>query len=236
MADTSLSAATAASPFADDEKTLEQILVQRIVAGDRQAFEQLMRRHNRRLFRLARATLRNDADAEDALQEAYLAAYRAMGQFRGAAAVGTWLSRLVLNECLGRLRRQARRDNVIPMQSLHDDTRVDAMTTPDHHSPEQALLRSELRALLERKLDALPESFRLVFVLRCVEEMSVEETAAYLEIPEATVRSRLFRARSQLRDALVQEIDLAQRDVYEFGGEHCDRIVNKVLSRLEQLP
>ncbi|HJW02753.1 MAG TPA: RNA polymerase sigma factor [Azospira sp.] len=236
MADTSLTAAAFDLPPGDDEKTLEQTLVQRIVAGDRKAFELLMRRHNRRLFRLARATLRNDADAEDALQEAYIAAYRAMGQFRGAAAVGTWLSRLVLNECLGRLRRQARRDNVIPMQSLHDDTRVDAMTTPDHDSPEKALLRSELRALLERKLDALPESFRLVFVLRCVEEMSVEETAAYLEIPEATVRSRLFRARSQLRDALAQEIDLAQRDVYEFGGGHCDRIVNNVLSRLEQLP
>ena len=232
MSDTFNASAAFATPAGDDE----QALVQRIVAGDPSAFELLMRRHNRRLFRLARATLRNDADAEDALQEAYISAYRSIGQFRGAAAVGTWLSRLVLNECLGRLRRQARRNNVIPMQSMNDDTRVDTMSTSDHNSPEQALLRSELRALLERQLDALPASFRLVFVLRCVEEMSVEETAAYLEIPEATVRSRLFRARSLLRDALAQEIDLAQRDVYEFGGEHCDRIVKKVLARLEPMP
>lgn len=227
MSDTS---ALLAAP-ADDE----QALVQRIVAGDHTAFELLMRRHNRRLFRLARATLRNDADAEDALQEAYFAAYRAIGQFRGGAALGTWLSRLVLNECLGRLRRQARRDNVIPMQSMNDDTRVDAMTTSENNSPEKALLRAELRTLLERKLDALPESFRLVFVLRCVEEMSVEETASCLDIPEATVRSRLFRARSLLRDSVAQEIDMAQRDVYDFGGEHCDRIVRHVLLRLEKL-
>lgn len=216
----------------DDEKSL----VLRIVAGDRTAFELLMRRYNRRLFRLARATLRNDADAEDALQEAYLAAYRTLDQFRGAAALSTWLSRLVLNECLGRLRRQARRDNVIPMQSMHDDTGVDTMSTPDHDSPEKTLLRSELRALLERKLDALPESFRLVFVLRCVEEMSVEETAAYLDIPEATVRSRLFRARNLLQDSISQEIDMAERDVYNFGGEHCDRVVKRVLLRLEEMP
>lgn len=229
MSDT---AAVLAPPAAADD---EFALVQRIVASERPAFEILMRRHNRRLFRLARATLRNDADAEDALQEAYIAAYRGLAQFRGGAALGTWLSRLVLNECLSRLRRQARRDNVIPMQSMHDATRVDTMTTPDNDSPEK-LLRAELRALLERKLDALPESFRLVFVLRCVEEMSVEETAAYLDIPEATVRSRLFRARSLLQDTVAQEIDMAQRDVYDFGGAHCDRIVNNVLSRLEEMP
>ena len=221
------------SPESDDGVAL----VRRIVTGDRAAFEALMRRYNRRLFRLARATLRNHAEAEDALQEAYLTAYRNLGQFRGEAALGTWLSRLLLNECLGRLRRQARRDNVIPMQSMHDDTRVDTMmSTPDSHSPEKLLLRSELRALLEQKLDALPESFRLVFVLRCVEEMSVEETAAALDIPEATVRTRLFRARSLLRDALTQEIDMAQRDIYEFGGAHCDHIVKQVLARLEEMP
>lgn len=218
-------------PIPDGE---DQQLVQRIVAGDRCAFELLMRRHNRRLFRLARATLRNDAEAEDALQEAYLAAYRGIGQFRGASALGTWLSRLVLNECLGRLRRQARRDNVIPMQKTYDDIEPTAMAITDNDSPEKALLRAEWRALLERKLDALPETFRIVFVLRCVEEMSVEETAACLDIPEATVRSRLFRARGLLRESVAQEIDMSQGDVYEFGGAHCDRIVARVLLRLEE--
>jgi RNA polymerase sigma factor (sigma-70 family) len=215
---------------ADDEAAL----VRRVAAGDRLAFELLMRRHNRRLFRLARSTLRNDADAEDALQEAYLAAYRSIGQFRGDAALSTWLSRLVLNECLGRVRKQARRDNVIPMRSSGDETEFDAMPTPDTDSPEKSAMRAETRALLEHKLDELPEAFRSVFVLRCVEEMSVEETASCLDVPEATVRSRLFRARALLREALAEEVDLAQRDVYEFGGAHCDRIVARVLSRLER--
>ena len=109
------------------------------------------------------------------------------------------------------------------------------MVTTEADSPEKALMRAELRALLERKLDELPETFRLVFVLRCVEEMSVEETASCLDIAEATVRSRLFRARSLLRESVAQEIDMAQRDVYEFGGVHCDRIVAHVLLRLKYI-
>jgi RNA polymerase sigma factor (sigma-70 family) len=224
-------ASSAPSPSQSED---ERALVLRVVAGDRTAFELVMRRHNRRLFRLARATLRNDAEAEDALQEAYLTAYRSMVQFRGDAALGTWLSRLVLNECLGRIRRQTRRDNVIPLQRSQDDTELDTVVTTDANSPEQALMRSELRTLLESKLDALPEAFRIVFVLRCVEEMSVEETARCLSIPEATVRSRHFRARSLLRDSVSQEIDMAQRDVYEFGGAHCDRVVARVLARLQE--
>jgi RNA polymerase sigma factor (sigma-70 family) len=211
-------------------------LIARIVAGDRSAFEHLMRRHNRRLYRLARATLRNDAEAEDALQEAYLSAYRAIGRFRGESALSTWLSRLVLNECLGRLRRTARRDNVVPMVSscvsACEDVDAEAMKPSTAESPDGAFARTELRAMLERRIDALPDVFRTVFVLRCVEDMNVEETARCLDIPEATVRSRHFRARSMLREALAQDLDLAERDVFEFGGAHCDRIVATVLSRL----
>jgi RNA polymerase sigma-70 factor, ECF subfamily len=223
--------AVSGKPEGDDDRAL----VRRIAAGDRGAFEFLMRRYNRRLFRLARATLRNDTEAEDALQDAYIAAYRSIGQFRGDAALSTWLSRLVLNACLGRVRRQARRDNIVPMLDQHDNAEVDAMMTTESDLPEHALARTEMRALLERELDALPEVFRTVFVLRCVEEMSVEETASCLGIPEATVRSRHFRARQMLRASLAQEIDLAQRNVYEFGGARCDRIVARVLSRLEDM-
>jgi RNA polymerase sigma-70 factor (ECF subfamily) len=208
-------------------------IARRIVEGDRAAFELLMRRHNRRLYRMARATLRNDTEAEDALQDAYLHAYRSMNQFRGDSQLFTWLSRLVINECFTRLRRSARRQKVIPIVDTPDYIdHADAMTTHDDGAPDQALARSQVRALLERELDALPELFRVVFVLRSIEEMSVEETAQCLDIPEATVRSRHFRARSMLRESLAQALDLAQRDVFEFGGAQCDRIVANVLSKI----
>ncbi|MEJ8794788.1 RNA polymerase sigma factor [Trinickia caryophylli] len=203
-------------------------------AGDHAAFEQVMRRHNRRLYRLARATLRDDAEAEDALQDAYVAAFRAIARFRGDASLATWLSRLVLNECFARQRRGARRDNIAPMvhTSAVADFERHTMDPDQTSSPDHALMRTELRALLERQLDALPEAFRVVFVLRCVEELSVEETAQCLGIPEATVRSRHFRARSLLRESLAQQIDLAERDVFSFDGARCDRIVDGVLAKL----
>jgi RNA polymerase sigma factor (sigma-70 family) len=202
-----------------------------ITPGDRAAFEQLMRQYNRRLYRLARATLRDDAEAEDALQDAYFAAYRSIDQFRGESTLSTWLSRLVLNECFGRLRRGARRQKVIPMVSPTQE--MDAVPEPDSERPDRVLARAQMRDLLERKLDTLPEAFRLVFVLRSVEELSVEETAQTLGIPEATVRSRYFRAKGLLREALAQEVDLAERDVFEFGGQHCDRIVARVMERID---
>ena len=208
----------------------DQALVGRVVAGDHAAFEMLMRRHNRRLYRLARAALRNDAEAEDALQDAYLHAYQTLQQFRGEASLATWLSRLVLNECFGRLRRTRRRDNVIPIVS--SPTEMDTIADTDQDRPDRVTDRAQFRALIESKLDELPQEFRLAFVLRSIEELSVEEAAKILEIPEATVRSRHFRAKSLLRESLARELDLAERDVFEFGGAHCDRIVAGVLQQL----
>ena len=214
-------------------------LALQVAAGDSAAFARLMRQYNRRLFRLARVTLKHDSDAEDALQEAYLQAYRAIGKFRGEASLGTWLSQLVVNECLGRLRKQARRDGIasfVPTASEVEeaplDTEIDAMVTAPAEKPEDALSRAQLRTLIERRLDDLPESFAAVFVLRAVEELSVEETAQSLGIPEATVRSRYFRARGLLRESLALDLDSAQRDVFAFDGERCDRIVASVLARL----
>ncbi|HZR02416.1 MAG TPA: RNA polymerase sigma factor [Burkholderiales bacterium] len=226
-----MQAATQPAQFTRED---EHALAQAIAAGDRAAFELLMRRYNRRLYRLARATLRDDAEAEDALQEAYIHAYRSIGQFRGEAALGTWLSRLVLNECLGRLRRSSRRQNVLPIAGAIHEIDIDAMVQDTTPRPDEALVRRELRDMLERKIDALPDAFRVVFVLRSIEEMSVEEAAECLGIPEATVRSRHFRAKSLLREALAQEVDLAERDVFEFGGAHCDRIVAAVLARIDE--
>ncbi len=210
------------------------VLARRVAAGDRAAFEALMRRHNRRLYRLARATLGDPTEAEDALQESYVSAFRSIEEFRGDSSLFTWLARLVLNECLARQRRSARRQNIIPMLSSNTDVDVNAMCADDTISPERSLARVQLRSMLERKLNQLPESFRLVFICRSVEEMSVEETAECLGIAEATVRTRHFRAKSLLRESLAQELDLAERDVFEFGGAACDRVVAGVHGRLQE--
>jgi RNA polymerase sigma-70 factor (ECF subfamily) len=208
----------------------DMALAHRVAAGDRSAFDALMRINNRRLYRLARATMRNDAEAEEALQEAYIAAYRGMAGFRGESTLATWLSRMVLNECLGRLRKGARRQNVIPMVTSDE---MDSIHANEQEVPDKVLVRSEMRALIERKLGELPEDFRLVFVLRSVEELSVEETADSLGIEPATVRSRHFRARSLLRESLAREIDVAERDLFDFGGARCDRTVAAVNARLD---
>ena len=203
---------------------------------DADAFEALMRRHNRRLFRTARAILKEDAAAEDALQEAYVAVYRHADAFRGDASVATWLTRIVVNESLQALRRDRRHGVVVPLEARADedapgDVAEGVATQAD--GPERAAMRAELRRLIERKIDDLPEAFRAVFVLREVEEMNVDEVAACLDMPEATVRSRLFRAKARLRESIAREIDVAAQDVFGFAGARCDRIVARVLARIE---
>jgi RNA polymerase sigma-70 factor, ECF subfamily len=211
----------------------EASLVRSIAAGDRGAFTVLMRTHNRRLYRLARASLGDHAEAEDAVQDAYLSAYRSIGAFRGESTLSTWLSRLVLNECLGRQRKRLRRENVIPMVSFESTTEnVSGIAEEDGERPEQAAGRAQMRTILERKVGELPDVFRTVFVMRSVEELSVEETADMLGLTEETVRSRHFRARGMLRESLARDIDVAERDLFDFGGCHCDAIVARVLARL----
>jgi RNA polymerase sigma-70 factor (ECF subfamily) len=214
-------------------------LARRIEAGDLAAFEQLMRRHNRALFRTARAILKDDGEAEDAVQEAYLLAYRSIATFRGDARLSTWLTRIVANEAFGRLRKHARRAAILPLrvdddptarESAHDirtESEAPAMDRPDNMA-----LRREMRQLIEARIDALPDAYRVVFMLRAVEELSVEETAESLGIPESTVRTRFFRARSLLRESLAQDVDRAYVDAFGFAGERCDRIITHVLARL----
>ena len=194
-----------------------------------------MRRHNTRLFRVARAILKDDAEAEDALQDAYLDAYRHLAEFRGSAQLGTWLVRIVANHALMRLRRQKRDRVVVPFEPHHaESSERREMEVPDTsvELPPAATFRAELRRILERRIDELPVAFRTVFVMREVEDMTVEETAECLRIPPATVRTRLFRARALLREALARDIDLASGDVFGFAGARCDRIVTAVLARL----
>jgi RNA polymerase sigma-70 factor, ECF subfamily len=216
--------------LADDDASL----VRRVLAGDPAGFGLLMRRFNRRLYRLARAIVGNSAEAEDALQEAYLDAHRSLGQFRGDSSLATWLSRLVVNECLGRMRRNARRQNVIPMIPSPTDHEIESVPSDELGSPDAAADRAQMRAILERRIDALPEGFRTVFVMRSVEELTVEETAESLGIPAETVRSRHFRAKTLLREALAREVDIAERNLWGFAGERCDRIVARVLARIAE--
>ena len=210
-------------------------LVRRIAQGDQRAFEILMRQHNRMLYRIARSILKAEAEAADAVQEAYLAAYRNLGSFRGGSRLSTWLGRIVINEAYGRLRKQKRAAIIVPFdaqergeQRIQEGNMVDEKT----EQPEAAAMRAELRQLLERKIDELPAQFRTVFMLRDVEELTVEETAECLDVPAATVRTRAFRARALLRESLAQEIDVATVNAFGFAGERCDRIVAAVFDRL----
>ena len=219
----------------------DDALLRRIRAGDRDAFTDLMRRFNRRLYRVARSVLRDDAEAEDALQDAYLQAYRALPTFRGESALGTWLTRIVVNAALMRQRKTGRLADVIELGADFgsDDATVSGqpgVRLDDPAQPELAALRAQTRRLIETGIDKLPATFRTVFVLRAVEELTVEETAATLDIPEATVRTRYFRARAMLREALAREIDFAIEDAFGFDGARCDRIVDAVRRQLDAEP
>jgi RNA polymerase sigma-70 factor (ECF subfamily) len=226
-----------ATAAVDYVKLTDLEMAQCIASGDKGAFELLMRRHNQMLYRTARSILKDEAEAEDAVQEAYLLAYRGMSGFRGDAKLSTWLVRIVVNESIGRARKRSRGAEIIQLcGETQEDSEV-AERSMDKTLPEQpegAAQRAQTRRLLEAKIDELPDAFRTVFVLRALEELSVEESAVALGIPEATVRSRFFRARALLREALSKEIDLAYGDAFAFAGARCDRIVAGVLAKLEE--
>lgn len=224
-------APTPQTPPPEQASDLE--LATRASRGDAAAFECIMRRHNQLLFRTARSILKSDDETEDALQEAYLRAWRAIGSFREDARLSTWLARIVINESLGRLRRRSAL--VIPLDpavSATGETMESQVPGDPDHQPERVAMREEIRQLIERRIDRLPDAYRTVFVLRAVEEMSVADTAVVLDLTEATVRTRFLRARGMLRECLSRDIDLAVDDAFSFDGARCDRIVAGVLARL----
>jgi RNA polymerase sigma-70 factor, ECF subfamily len=219
-------------PYPDDLPDAE--LAALAARADTGAFEVLMRRYNQLLFRTARSILKTDEETQDAVQEAYLNAWRGLPTFRSDAKLSTWLVRIVINEALGRVRKRAG-TNVLPMDIMGGGQLPEpeeAMEADHDEQPDQIVGRAEIRRLMEARIDALPEAFRTVFMLRAVQELTVEEVAAALKIPEATVRTRFFRARSLLRESLSRDIDFALEDAFSFAGSRCDSIVANVLARI----
>lgn len=201
----------------------------RVLGGETALFEILMRRYNQRLFRVVRAIVQSDADAEDALQSAYLNAYTHLAQFEGGAAFSTWLTRIAINEALGRTRKRRRLGEI-------DFEEHEAMSplASDARSPEENAAAGETRALIERAVDALPEGHRLVFVMREVQQLSIAETAACLAISEDNVKVRLHRAKALLRDALYERVERVAGGAFPFMGARCDRIVAAVMARISR--
>jgi RNA polymerase sigma-70 factor, ECF subfamily len=200
-----------------------------VLSGDLPSFELLMRRYNQRLFRLARSVLKDDAEAEDVVQETYVRAYTALKSFEFRSSVATWLSRIALYEALGRKRRRES-GATVDLDELQDDVMSHAPREPI--TPEQNAAAAELRPVLEAAIDALPVAFRTVFVMRAVEQLSTQETAEALEILPETVKTRFFRAREMLRRELVSRVDALSPQAYPFLGERCNRIVETVLARI----
>lgn len=217
------------------ESSHDAELVSGAIAGNDAAFALIMRRYNRLLFRSVRSILKNDDDTEDAVQEAYLCAWRALATFRADAKLSTWLVRIAVNAALGRLRRQG--GQVVPLTTFMDTddiTPEQQMQANPDDQPDHSAMRTQLRRQIEARIDTLPDQFRTVFMLRGVEELNVEEVAAVLDIPEATVRSRFFRARGILREGLARDMDMAVGDAFSFAGPRCDKIVAGVLASIKQ--
>ncbi len=216
-----LSSTPAAPAAIPDEE-----VVRRVLSGEAALFEVLMRRHNQRVYRAIRALLRNEAEVEDAMQQAYLHAYAHLGQWNRAAAFRTWLLRIAVNEALSRL-RPARRLELLAVEG-EEEERMD----PDARDPERQAAGRELLALLEEGIDRLPALYRATFMLREVEGLSTAETAECLGVSAEAVKVRLHRARAALREGLVERAAGVARGAFPFDAPRCDRVVAGVLARL----
>jgi len=223
---------------ADAWRTLNDLPDDRLVElareRDLNAFEALMRRHNRRLFRVTRGVLRDNAAAEDAVQETYLRAFTRLDSYRPTGKFGAWLMRVALNEAL-MMRRRVRGDTV-SLEEIGGEVALPAESArTETPSADQYLEAAYARTLLEHAIDALPENFRMVFVLRVVEGLDVRETAECLELNPTTVRTRLFRAQRLLRGELVKRLRGESTEIFDFGADRCDRVVERVFENLAKL-
>lgn len=208
-------------------------LVALALARDEVAVRAILKANNRRLYRLARGILRNDAEAEDVVQETYVRAFTHLTEFRGASSLSTWLSRIALNEALGRLRRERLGVELNALsENAHNAQIIPFPLTSAEDDPEKSMARREIQHVIEDAIDELPGAFRLVFIARVVEGMSVEETAATFELKPGTVKTRLHRARTMLRDNVEKKIGPVVMEAFPFAGRRCDRLTEAVLKRL----
>ena len=208
-------------------------LVRRALTRDDTAFRTIMERHNRRLYRIARGILRNDSEAEDVVQEAYVKAFTRLGGFRGDSSLATWLSRITMNEALGRLRRERPPADLEAFETRRTEAQIIKFPqTGTSDDPERTMAQREILQLVERATDNLPEIFRIVFMTRAIEGMSTEDTANLLGLQPDTVKTRLHRARRLVRDELDKQIGPVLMDAFPFAGMRCARMTNAVLQRL----
>jgi RNA polymerase sigma-70 factor (ECF subfamily) len=205
----------------------EAELAERCLARDEDAVRELTRRYNQRLYRIARGIVRDDVEAEDVVQDTYVRALTGLDRFRGQSALGTWLTRIAINEALGRLRRTR------PTQPV-DDLALDTTLAAEDPDPERLMVIDQSRAMIEAAIDDLPDDFRGVFVARLVEGLSTEETAELFSLRPETVKTRLHRARARVRAHLEAQVGPAVREAFAFDGARCDRLTNAVLERLRQ--
>ncbi|MEA2782307.1 MAG: hypothetical protein QOK29_3851 [Rhodospirillaceae bacterium] len=211
-------------------------LVEQIRRGDMAAVTALMQQNNRVLWRIARGILKDETEAEDAVQDAYLNAFTHLGEFRGGSTLSTWLSRITVNEALRRLRRRRQTIDLHGIAETMATDHANSMAPPAASNPENAAARREIRRLVEEAIDALKPPFRVVFVMRVIEQMSIEETAEYLRLRPETVKTRLHRANQQLRERLGGELAAVFEGIFPFAGARCERLQRTVLMRLDLPP
>jgi len=222
--------ATLIKPVPSQDPRSDAEVVARVLGGETNLFEIVMRRYNQRLYRVARAILRNDSEAEDVMQDAYVRAYEHLGQFAGRAKFSTWLTRIAVHEALMRRRRGNRYQELQPMSEREEDP-MEAFPSMALN-PEQQASTSQIRGLLEEAVEQLPDAYRAVFILRDVEEMNTIETAAVLNLTEENVKVRLHRARALLRKSLFAKAGMERKEAFSFHATRCDRVVKNVFDRI----
>jgi RNA polymerase sigma-70 factor (ECF subfamily) len=217
------------SPARSDE-SLDHELIARVRKGEAAAFERLMRRYNQRLFRAARSVLRDDAEAEDVVQETFVRAYRHLADFKERSSLATWLTRIAIHEALARVRR-SRRFGCLDDGGDDHERRISQVQS-GRAGPEQETISRELRSVLVAAIDTLPQDLRIIFVLREVDGLSTVETSEILQVSTEAVRVRLHRARVALRTRVERTVGEGVRSLFEFAGARCDRTVARVFQRL----
>lgn len=223
---------TIAEPLAVPGELADEEIVRRVVAGERELFELLLRRYNQRVYRAVRAVLWHPDEVEDVMQQAYVSAYRHLNQFEGRSAFATWMTRIALREAAARNRKRGALLQAVP--ELRGEETMNEFPAPGP-DPEERAVAADLMQHVEAEIAALPEMYRAVLLLREVEELSTEETAACLEVSLDVVKTRLHRARTMLREALYRRAGVGLKATFTFGSQRCDRLVTSVMAQIREM-